>query len=159
MHKNILISILAILIFAFTTFLVSCDGTSRLEVNNLIIEPANAIAGETVTISVEVTNTGNTEDTRKVTLRVNGVEESTEVISVASDVTQKVTFYLTRDIPGVYEIEVAGLNGEMAVVDLNEVLEKTAQAMSTIDSYHFNCTIEMELLIPDESLFSFEELP
>jgi hypothetical protein len=51
------------------------------------------------------------------------------------------------------------LKGELTVVNFNEIFEQTVQVMSAIDSYHFTCTLEIELSIPEEALPLPEELP
>ena len=38
-----------------------------------------------------------------------------------------------------------------------QILAKAAEALTDIDSFHFTCTIEMELPMPDESFFDIEE--
>jgi len=160
MYKKPIISFLAILSVVFTAVLCSCEAEdAKFEVGNLIIEPSRAMTGQMVSVSIDVTNTGGTEGTYNVILLVNGVEESGENISLAPDASQTVTFNLTRDITGVYEIEVAGLKGEMTVVDFDEIFEKTVQVMSAINSYHFTCTVDIELSIPEDSLSLIEELP
>lgn len=163
MYKKLILSFLVILSVVFAAALCSCDAEdAKFEVSNLIIEPSSALAGQAVSISVDVANTGGTEGTYNVILLVNGAEESNENVSLAPGASRTVTFNLTRDITGVYEIEVAGLIGELTVADLdeiNEILEKTAQVMSAIDSYHFTCTLEIELAIPEDALSLSEELP
>ncbi len=160
MYKKPIISFLAILSVVFTAVLCSCEAEdAKFEVGNLIIEPSSAMTGQIVSVSVDVTNTGGTEGTYNVILLVNGVEESSKNISLDPDGSQTVTFNLTRDITGVYEIEVAGLKGEMTVVDFDEIFEKTVQVMSAINSYHFTCTVDIELSIPEDSLSLIEELP
>ena len=160
MYKKLLISFLIILSVVVTAFLCSCEAEeAKFEVRDLIIEPSSALAGQTVSVSVDVTNTGGTEGTYNVIFLVNGVEESNDNVSLAPDDSQTVIFDLTRDISGEYEIEVAGLKGELTVVDFDEIFEKTFQAMSAIDSYHFTCTLEIEMSIPEDSISLPEELP
>jgi len=160
MCKKHLISFLVILSVVSTAVLCSCEPEeAKFEVNNLIIEPSSATIGQMVSVSVDVTNTGGTEGTYNVIFLVNGVEESNENISLAPDASQTVTFNLTRDITGAYEIEAAGLKGEMTVVDLDEIFEQTLQVMSAIESYHFTCNLEIEISIPEDAFSSLEELP
>ena len=154
--KKILIAFLIIFTIAFTSVISSCEG-ANFEVDNLLIEPASALAGDTISVSVEVTNTGDSEDTYDAILLVNGAEESRQAISLAPGASRTVTFQLTRDIPGEYEIKAAGIGGELSIIDLDEILAEVAQALTDIDSYHFTCTIEMELPMPDESFFDIEE--
>ena len=160
MCKKLIISFLVILSVVFTAVISSCEGEdAKFEVSNLIIEPSSALVGQTVSVSVDVTNTGGTEGTYNVIFLVNAAEESSENISLAPDTSQTVTFNLTRDAVGEYEIEVAGMKGELTVVDLDEIFEQTIQVMSAIDSYHFTCTLDIELSIPEDSISLFEELP
>jgi archaellum component FlaF (FlaF/FlaG flagellin family) len=158
MLKKILIAFLVIFTIVFTSVVISCEG-AIFEASNLLIEPASALAGDIISVSVDVTNTGDSEDTYDAVLLVNGVEDSSKEISLAPGASQTVTFHLTREMTGVYEIKVGGASGEFAIVDLDEILAKAAQALTNIDSYHFTCTIGMELMMSDESLFPFEELP
>ena len=155
--KKILIAFLVIFTIVFTSVVSSCEDAT-FETNNLLIEPASALAGDAISVSVDVINTGNTEDTYDAVLLVNGTEESRQAISLAAGASRTVTFQLTRDVPGEYEIEAAGVSGEFSIVDLDEILAKAAEALTDIDSFHFTCTIEMEIPMPDESLFSIEDL-
>ena len=160
MYKKLIISFLVILSVVSTAVLCSCEPEeAKFEVSNLIIEPSSATIGQMVSVSVDVTNTGGTEGTYNVIFLVNGVEESNENISLAPDVSQTVTFNLTRDTVGVYEIEMSGLKGELTVVDFDEIFEQTLQVMSTIESYHFTCNLEIEISIPEDAFSSLEELP
>ena len=158
MYKKLLISFIVISRIVFTAVLCSCE-YAKYEVSNLIVEPSSTLAGEMVSVTVDVTNAGGTEDTYQINLQVNGVEESNKNISLAPDASQAVTFNLTRDVLGVYEITVDELKGEFTVVDLDEILEKATQATLNTQSYHFTCTLEIEMTIPDDSLSFFEELP
>lgn len=160
MVKKFIISFLVILSVVFTTVLGSCETEeAKFEVSNLIIEPSSATTGQTVSVIVDVTNTGGTEGTHNVILLVNGVEDSNKNVSLDPNTNQTVTFNLTRDIVGEYEIEVAGLKGKLTVVDFDEIFEKTVQVMSDINSYHFTCTLEIEMSIPEDELSLPEELP
>lgn len=156
MNKRLIISFLAILSVVFVAVLGSCDeeeaGEAAFEAGNLTVEPSSALAGQPVTVSADVTNSGDTEGTHTIILLVNGAEESRQNITLAAGAGQTVTFNLAKDAAGEYEIEVAGLKGELAVVDFGEIFEKTSGAMSAIDSYHFTCTVELELTIPEEAL-------
>ncbi len=160
MGKTLFISFLIILNVVSTAVFFSCEAEdAKFEVSNLVIEPSNAMTGQTVSIAVDVKNSGGTDGIYNVTLLINDAEESKENISLAPDASQTVTFNLTKDITGDYEIEVAGLKGELTVVDFYEIFENTVQTMSAIDSYHFTCTLEIELSIPEEALPLLEELP
>ncbi|GEM_PF-2281215 len=160
MYKKLLISLLVILSVVFTAVLCSCEAEeAKFEVSNLVIEPSTALTGQIVPVIVEVTNTGGTEGTYNVILLVDGVEESSESVSLSPGASETVTFNLARDIAGEYEIEVVGLKGELMVVDFDKIFENTVQVMSDIESYHFTCTLEIELPIPEDAFSLPEELP
>ena len=160
MYKKIIILFQVILSVVFTAILCSCEPEeAKFEVGNLIIEPSSAMTGQMVSVSVDVTNTGGTEGTYNVILLVSDIEESNKNVPLVPNASQTVMFNLTRDIVGEYEIEVAGLKGELTVVDFDEIFEKTVQGMSAIDSYHFTCTLEIEISIPEDALSLPDELP
>jgi cobalamin biosynthesis Mg chelatase CobN len=73
-------------------------------------------AGEPVTVSVEVRNTGSAAGSRRATLTVNGQIEATRDVSVFGGATQRVSFTLTRDEPGTYTVAVDGLSATFQVV-------------------------------------------
>jgi len=68
--------------------------------SSLIISPSEVALGESVTISVEVTNTG---------------EEAGKDITVNAGDSQEVSFTTVRDLPGGYAVDVNGLGGTFVV--------------------------------------------
>ncbi len=85
--------------------------------NNLVINPTVAEAGQTVTASAEISNTGEIDGSYPVTLKVAGAHIEDKDLTVSPGVTETVSFTFTRDTPGYYEIEVAGLTGFLIVVE------------------------------------------
>ena len=81
----------------------------------LIISPSEVALGESVTISVEVTNTGEEAGNYTVTLKIDGVVEASEDITVNADASRKVSFTTVRDLPGGYAVDVNGLGGTFVV--------------------------------------------
>jgi len=156
MYKKLLIRFLFIIVIAFPAIFCSCE-SANFEVSNLVIEPAEVLAGETVTITVDVTNSGGAEGTYDAVLLVNGVNELSKEITLAPETTETVRFLLSKDTPGTYSIEVAELNTTLTIIILDELLEKTTQAMAAVNSYHFNLAIEVEISIPEEALSFFED--
>ena len=156
-YKKLLIRFLLIIVITFPVIFCSCE-SANFEVSNLVIEPAQVLTGETVTVTVDVTNIGAAEGTYDVVLLVNGVNESSQEISLAPETTETVRFLLRKDTPGTYNIEVAELNGTLSVFVLEQLLEKMATAMSNVDSYHFSCAVELEIPIPEDSFSLFEDM-
>lgn len=156
-YIKLLILFLLIIIITLPTIFCSCK-SADFKVSNLVIEPAEVLTGETVSITVNVTNTGTAEGTYDIVLIVNGVNESSKEITLAPETTETVRFLLSKDTPGTYSIEVAELNTKLTVITLDQLLEKTVTAMSAVNSYHFNCAIELEMSMPDDSFSLFEEM-
>lgn len=161
MIKKIILSILLVVIVVFSVVLGSC-GEADFVVSNLVIEPASTLAGERVFITVDVTNSGASEGIYNVILQVDGDEVASELIALAGGVDKKVTLDVTVNEPGEHEVQIAGLNGIITVVNLDEIMEKAVRAISDIHSYHFTVTLEIEMSIPEDSMSFFEgieELP
>lgn len=84
-------------------------------VSNLLITPAEVEASKEVTISILVTNTGDTGGSYEVTLMINGELVSTRWVQLAGGSNEKATFTTTRDVAGTHIVSVNGLNGTLAV--------------------------------------------
>ena len=79
------------------------------------VSPTVAATGETVTISVLVTNTGDIEDTHQVVLKIDNIVEATKDITLAGHASQKVTFTTTKDVVGTYTVNINGLSSTFEV--------------------------------------------
>jgi len=75
-------------------------------VTNLKVFPVEVEPGQTVAIEVELTNSGGTEGTYTVTLKINTVAEMTYDITLAPGEDGTVTFATAKDTPGSYHVEV-----------------------------------------------------
>jgi parallel beta-helix repeat protein len=84
-------------------------------VSSLTISPSQVSAGQEVSISITVKNTGDLAGTYTVTLQVNGIVESTENVTLAGGATKLVVFTVTRNAEGTYSIGVGVLTGTFVV--------------------------------------------
>ena len=103
----------------FTTFAIIGAVTpppAVFTVSSLSISPATVNIGETVTISLVVTNTGGKSGSYIVTLDINGVKEADETVTVAAGDSQEVSFSVTKEDAGIYSVAVAELTGSFTVV-------------------------------------------
>jgi len=82
---------------------------------SLSISPDEVAIGETVTISVTVTNSGKASGSYEVTLKINGVVAETREVTLKAGASQQVTFTTAKDTPGSYSVEVDGLSGSFTV--------------------------------------------
>jgi len=90
-------------------------------VSTLAISPSGVSVGEDVSISVMAKNTGELEGTYTVTLEINGAAEAIENVTVAGGSERPVTFTVTEDVEGTYNVEVDGLTGTFTVTKLPPV--------------------------------------
>jgi PGF-pre-PGF domain-containing protein len=86
-------------------------------VSALTISPSQVSVGEDVSISVTVTNTGDLAGTYTVTLEINGIVENTENVTLAGGATRVVTFTISEDTEGTYNVDVNGQTGSFTVVE------------------------------------------
>lgn len=82
--------------------------------STLSISPPEVDIGETASISVLVTNTGEQEAVYIVTLKINEIIEETKAITLAGG-SETVTFTMARDEAGTYSVDVNGLQGSLMV--------------------------------------------
>jgi hypothetical protein len=84
--------------------------------SSLTISPTEAEIGETVTISVLVTNAGEMEGSYALTLRLNRVVAEVKEVTMAGG-SQTVVFSTARDEAGTYSVAVNGLEGSFTVLE------------------------------------------
>lgn len=74
----------------------------------LNVSPKQASAGQPVTITTNVVNTGDEAGSLNVALEINGQLEQTRTVSVGPQATQPVKFTVSRSEPGTYSIDIGG---------------------------------------------------
>lgn len=107
------------------TYTVGVDGLSgsfkvsvtapTFTVSDLAISPKEVSAGQPVTISAKVTNTGNTAGSYTAILKINGNVEATKEVALSAGASTTVTFSVTRDEPATYNVELGGQVGKFTV--------------------------------------------
>lgn len=88
---------------------------AEFTISNLVITPAEAEIGETVTVTVDITNTGEVEGNYRAMLEIDGARAETKDVTIPSGITEKASFTLAKDVAGIYRIEVAELTGVLVV--------------------------------------------
>jgi len=100
----------------FSTFTVLAYARpATLVASGLSIAPVEVDTGEEVTISFLVTNTGDLNGRREVTLRIDNAVVSTQGVTLEGDASEQVVFIVAREVAGMYEVAVAGLSGRFVV--------------------------------------------
>ena len=81
------------------------------------VHPQQILAGQPVTITTNVSNTGGVTGSYTVVLMVNGEQEKTQLVSVGAMSAQPVTFTVTRDVPGTYTVIIGSQQATFTVLD------------------------------------------
>jgi len=91
-------------------------GEVHFVVENLVISPEVVEPDENVTISVDVVNVGENKGSKLLKLEIdNVVVDSTSIILDPSE-SRRVSFIVSRDVPGVYLVRIDNLSGSFEVV-------------------------------------------
>jgi hypothetical protein len=84
---------------------------ASISMKNISISPGEANIGDTVTISALVENSGDLSGEYTLRLEVNGQLESTQEATFEGNTSTNISFTVTRDKAGTYEVDV---NGQLA---------------------------------------------
>lgn len=90
---------------------------AAFSLSSLFISPNEVALGESVTISVEVANTGEETGNCEVVLNIEGVAEASKEIAVNPGASQEVTFTTSKSLPGTYAVDISGLSGTFVVME------------------------------------------
>lgn len=120
---NITSSVVAAKVAHFTVFAIMGQlppppppEPARFNISGLSVTPESAKAGETVTVSATVTNAGGCSGKYGLELRVNGVQEATQEVTLNVGASQKVSFAVKRTAPDTYNFGLNGAGGLFTVI-------------------------------------------
>ena len=114
----------------FTYFsIIAHTAPAAFTASNLTLSPSAVDAGEKVTISVTVTNTGDLAGEFKAVLKINGGVATTGKITLSGGATGKVTFTAVKGAAGTYTVDVSGQTGQFTVTGV------TREAVITVPSW------------------------
>jgi len=89
--------------------------TAAFSLSSLNISPEEVAPGESVTISIEIANTGEEAGNYEAVLKINGVVEASKGVSINAGISQRVTFTTSKDEAKTYSVDVNGLSGTFVV--------------------------------------------
>jgi hypothetical protein len=89
---------------------------ASFEINDLTITSAEVEPGETVTVEILVTNTGDLSGNCEISFTINGEIEGTREIILDGGSRTKLTFTTSRDTEGTYNFTVDGQTGQFSVI-------------------------------------------
>lgn len=87
---------------------------AEFTVSDLTVSPREVVEGDPVTITVNIKNIGEQEGSHTVILKLDGVTEETEEITLIGEASTTITFTLT-EAAGEYIIEIDGLTDSFTV--------------------------------------------
>jgi len=100
----------------FTAFtILAHTRPASFAIADLVIAPDEVETGETVSISVLITNTGDLEGSYKVILKIDDVAVTSKEVTLEGGTSEEVTFTTARDVAGTYAVEIGGLVGTLRV--------------------------------------------
>ena len=83
--------------------------------SSLQVSPASVEQGKTVTVTVQVKNTGEQSGSTTVELKINGVTEQTKSVTLDGGASTTVSFTVVKDKVGTYTVAVGSLTGSFTV--------------------------------------------
>lgn len=113
----------------------------------LKINPSEVTAGGNVTISVTAVNSGGASGKYELALKINGLIEQTQEATVPASASQDVTFNVTKNIAGTYQVDVNGLTGSFAVTNNSTTTATTTKIQTTTTPVPAKTTNSKQILI------------
>jgi hypothetical protein len=91
------------------------SGVAVFTSSKLSVSPGEVYIGEPVTIVVLVVNTGDGAGSYEVMLKINGVLETTQDVTINAGASKEITFTTAKNVAGSYTVGVDGLEGSFTV--------------------------------------------
>jgi len=121
----------------FSTFAISGSQvlpSLNFEVADLTISPVEAETGQAITISADITNISSEAATYVATLWIDSTVEAGQDIYLEAGETEPVSFTVTRDTEGSYDVRIDRLFGSFSVTEV-EVVEVVELPANFVASY------------------------
>jgi len=130
----------------FSVFTVMAQTSpAAFEVSAIDLTPTIVAAGESVSISATVINTGDLAGSYEVALMVNQITAATKEVNLNGHSSQQVTFTTSQDTVGTYQVSVNGVPGAFIV---REVEAKPSEEQPTPSE----ATEEVQPAQPEEAM-------
>ena len=126
-----IVGLCILLLLITTSSLVGCTGSTctvtpsltqppapaAFQTAALAINPAELNPGQELSITAMVTNTGDIKGSYMAELKINDTTEQAMELTVVAGETQALSFLVSKDTPGIYEVTLGGLTGQFEVVE------------------------------------------
>jgi len=101
----------------FTLFAILSEAPPpSFSLRNLTVSETRVMAGESVTIVIDVTNEREVEATYEAKLKINGAVEATQLMTLAGGTTKSLSFDIVKETLGDYKIEIDDQSVEFTVM-------------------------------------------
>ncbi len=97
---------------------VQTTAIPNIQVESAAISTSKVSPGEKVNITATLINKGNHDGSSKITLYINGLEEQSKGVNLASGQTIPTSFTVMRDEPGTYDVYVNSVAAGSFTVDI-----------------------------------------
>ncbi len=91
-------------------------------IRELIVNPPQIYVGERTTVVATVVNTGGITGEYRVTLQLDGNDLETKLLTLDPGQSIDVQFLINPDLPGVYQIDINGMTGQLNVLDVHRAI-------------------------------------
>lgn len=118
---------------------------AEFSIGNLVAAPVSINIEQAATISVDVSNTGDTQGSFPVTLLINGVPSETKEVVIAAGTTKQVIFNVSFDAPGLYEVSIS---------ELREILKVAFEGQTSLE-IHKNAWLSMLVRAETDKYFKY----
>ncbi len=96
----------------------STKAPAAVQLVGLKVSPTQVRPGQKVAVIATVINTGNIEGTYTADLGINNTSELTTEINVPAGKTKTFSIFVSREIPGTYEVNCSEFSGQFKVTEL-----------------------------------------
>lgn len=153
-RKTIITTAIATVLVLITGIPTSCAKT-EFRLDSLEITPSKVAAGDTVTVTVDLSNVGASEGTHTVIIEVNRIVVDSKDVTIPGGATRKVTFSVVKETTGVYNVDIEGLVGTFHVVPpVQTALPFQTPVLPDQAGYQFARQYTIEQLLSDEDVIN-----
>lgn len=121
---------------------------AKFQISNLIVNPRQGKMGQSVVISLEIANDGETTGSYELQLKLDGIVRIVKEITLAAKSSKIVSFEIHNLSVGKHQVKVAGLSGQFRIVST-----AILPAESTIDWLTLDLSIGAAVVIGLATLY------
>jgi len=107
--------------------------STNFKVSDLTIDPVEIRPGEELVITAQLTKIIDTEDSYTAELKINGITEAVEDVSIGLGEIKPLNFKVSRDESGTYKVALGSLTGTFIVVNPTNLAQTGSNENTTSD--------------------------